>query len=231
MQENTKILIDRIDSLTKLCDNDKFGDAYAKIVFEVEQLCIAIAGNESLEYEEFSSIVNSRIAGSTQVAYLRGVLGALRNRIVIEGIKTTNTFNWDNLLHPIVYKTSFKKLLDGYYSDAVDSAIKEMNFKAKNLYKKYKGKELDGADLFANIFNNDKDKTLLMAGGKLESQSNKDEQEGYRFLFMGLWKGLRNPNAHTNMSITKQQAIERLIFISMLMYKFEECIKNSGLIE
>lgn len=211
MQENIMMLIERIDNLTKICDNDRFGRAYEKIIFEVKQLCISIAGENSQEYKDFSSVVKSSNLDSDKVLYLRGVLGALRNKLLINGIKISNNFNWDNLLHPIVYKTSFKKVSDSYYVDAVGSAIKELNFRAKNLYKKYKGKELDGADLFANIFNSDKEKTLLLAGGDLDTQSNRDEQEGYRFLYMGLWKAFRNPTAHANTSITKQQAIERLI--------------------
>lgn len=230
MQENLDLLIKRIDSLISLCDKNESA-TYRKIYFEIKSLVVAIAGADSNEYKSLTKIDNASLLSREKVDYARGLLGALRNRLIIDGIKTSNSFNWDNLLHPTIYKTSFKKVYDGYYVDAVDSAIKELNFRAKNLYKKYKGKELDGADLFANIFNSDNEKTLLLAGGDLDTQSNRDEQEGYRFLYMGLWKALRNPNAHANTSITKQQAIERLIFISMLIYKLDECVKIAGLIE
>ncbi|MDE6058837.1 MAG: TIGR02391 family protein [Clostridia bacterium] len=230
MEENLKLLIDRIDSLTYLCDNDKHY-AYDKIKFELDALLISVLGKDSSEYLYFISICKSSRLDSEKAHLLRGILGAVRNKLLIEGIKISTTSNWDELLHPIIYKTSYKKLNDGYYAESVEAAIKEINVRIKNLYKKYKSKELDGADLFANAFNSDKDKTLLMAGTDLESQSGKDEQEGYRLLFMGLWKGIRNPKAHANTSLTKEQAIERLIFTSMLMNKLDECIRNAGLIE
>ena len=205
--------------------------AYEKIIYEIQPMIISISGKESIEYCNFIRINNSNYLTSEKAEYFRGILGSLRNKLIIDGIKTSNSSNWDELLHPIIYKTSYKKLNDGYFTESVEAAIKEINVRVKNLYKKYKGKELDGSDLFANTFSNDKEKTLLIAGSDLESQSGKDEQEGYRFLFMGLWKGIRNPKAHANTSMTKEQAIERLIFTSMLMNKLDECIRNTGLIE
>lgn len=230
MEENLKLLIERIDYLTNICERNKFA-AYGKIVYEVEPLIISISGKDSDEYKNFHHTNSSGCTTSEKVDYFRGILGALRNKLLIEGIKTASSSNWDELLHPIIYKTSYKKLNDGYYAESVEAAIKEINVRIKNLYKKYKGKELDGADLFANAFNNDKDKTLLIAGNDLATQSGKDEQEGFRLLFMGLWKGVRNPKAHANTSIKKEQAIERLIFASMLMNKLDECIRNAGLVE
>ena len=231
MEENLNLLIKRIDSLIALCDNNHYS-TYKKIVFEVQQLILSIAGTNSQEYKSFISVYNAaRVSDSEKVCYLRGILGALRNKLVIDGIKNSNSYNWEELLHPVIYKTSYKKFVDGYYAEAVESAIKEINYRSKKLFKKYKEKELDGSDLFANLYNSDKEKTLLFAAKDLDTQSNKDEQEGYRFLFMGLWKGIRNPKAHANTTLTKEQAIERLIFASMLMKKLDESIKNAGLIE
>lgn len=230
MEENLKLLIQRIDSLTYICDNEILR-AYDKIKYELEPLVISVSGKDSNEYHYFTDICKSGRTDSDKARLFRGILGSVRNKLLIDGIKTSSSSNWDELLHPIIYKTSYKKITDGYYSESVEAAIKEINVRIKNLYKKYKSKELDGADLFANAFNNDKDKTLLIAGTDLESQSGKDEQEGYRLLFMGLWKGIRNPKAHANTIITKEQAIERLIFVSMLMNKLDDCIKNAGLVE
>lgn len=230
MEEKLSLLIKQIDSLASVCDNEG-ASAYDKVSFELNYLIIFIAGKESGEYKKFVEISRFNELRSRKVDWFRGLLGSLKSRLLIDGIKIQSNSNWDDLLNPIVYKTSFKKFSDEYYSEAVEAAIKELNVRAKNLYKKYKGKELDGSDLFANIFNSDGEKTLLIAGDDLDSQSGKDEQEGYRLLFMGLWKGIRNPKAHANVNLTKEQAIERLIFISMLMNKVDECIKKAGLIE
>ena len=126
-----------------------------------------------------------------------------------------------NHLHAKIIEVSLQKFLDGYYSDSVETAIKEVNSKLKKMYKKFKNEELDGADLFAKVFSDDENKTLLKVAD-LNSLSGKDEQKGYRFLFMGMWFAMRNPKAHEKLSMTKDEAYDRLIFISMLMKKIDK---------
>lgn len=232
MEENIKQLSQRIDELRKMCREAKFKDGtYSSIVFEIEHLVIAITGKQSEEYVNFTSIYKSSIYEYQKLGYLESILGALKNQLLINGIKNKTNSNWEELLHPVIYKCSYKKFIDGYFSDSVESAIKEINTRLKNLYFKYKGKELDGSNLFASVYNDDKDKTLLTANHQLETTSEKDEQTGYRFMLMGMWMALRNPNAHANNNISKEQAIERLLFVSMLMKKIDENIKTANLQE
>lgn len=61
--------------------------------------------------------------------------------------------------------------------------------------------------------------------------SRKDEQDCYRFMFMGVWKGIRNPKAHANTFLSREQAYKRLIFTSMLTEKIDEAIKFIGIVE
>lgn len=232
MDDNIKQVSQRIDELRKICREAKFDEGtYSSIVFEIEHLVISITGKQSEEYANFTSIYKSTIYQYQKLGYLESILGALKNQLLINGIKSKSNSNWEDLLHPVIYKCSYKKFADGYFSDSVESAIKEVNTRLKNLYLKNKGKELDGTSLFAAVYNDDKDKTLLISNKKLETTSEKDEQSGYRFMLMGMWTALRNPNAHTNNIITKEQAIERLIFVSMLMKKIDENIKASNLQE
>ena len=42
---------------------------------------------------------------------------------------------------------------------------------------------------------------------------------------------LRNSKAHANITITKDDAMRHLMFASMLMYKIDEAVKYSGIIE
>ena len=232
MDENIKQLTQRIVDLRKICEDYKYQDGtYSSIVFEIEHLVISIAGKQSEEYVNFTSIYKSNMYEFKKLEFLKSILGALKNQLLINGIKCNSNSNWEELLHPVIFKCSCKKFEDGYYSDAVESAIKEVNTRLKNLYLKNKSKELDGATLFAAVYNEDKDKTLLIANHKLETTSEKDEQAGYRFMLMGMWMGLRNPNAHANNNITKEQAIERLLFVSMLMKKIDENIKTANLQE
>ena len=77
--------------------------------------------------------------------------------------------------------------------------------------------------------NSEEDKTLFIAGDDLHTSSGKNEQEGYRMLFIGMWKALRNPNAHFNKNLTINEARNQLYFLSMLMYKIDICIIKAHL--
>ena len=57
----------------------------------------------------------------------------------------------------------------------------------------------------------------------------KNEQEGYRMLFIGMWKALRNPNAHFNKNLTINEARNQLYFLSILMYKIDICMIKAHL--
>jgi len=134
------------------------------------------------------------------------------------------TNNISSHLNEQIANVSLQKYLDGYYADAVESAIKEINSRLKKMYKKFKHEELDGSDLFAKVFLDDETKTLLKVSD-LSSQSGKDEQKGYRLMFMGMWSAMRNPKAHENLTMTEDEAYDRLIFLSMLMKKIDKAFR------
>lgn len=218
---------ERIDELIEYC---KLGHEYNNIVYEVDGLILSLVGKNHDIYKNFVSIYNSKIYDTDKTKYLIGVLRSLKNELIINGIKQNTRDDIIDHLHELIIKVSLKKYQDGHYSDAVESAIKEINDRLKHLFKKYKNEEKDGSDLFSLVFNADISKALLKVND-LSTISGKDEQEGYKFLFMGTWKGIRNPKAHANTYLSKEQAYKRLIFASMLMEKIDEAIKYTGLEE
>jgi len=229
MNEGTNLILKRIDQLIEQC---KKQSSYNQVYNEINPLILSILGEKSQEYKTLLKAHNNYWFESNKYSTFIGLLNALKNHIILHNIESNrNSSELDLKLHHLIYKVSYSKYIDGYYSDAVESAIKEINTRLKALYKKYKNRELDGFDLFNMVFNNDINKTLFVAGEDLTSQSGKDEQEGYRFLFIGLWKGIRNPKAHANIEMSKEECAERLIFASMLMNKIEECIKKLGIVK
>lgn len=221
-------IIARIDQLIKYCSSSS--GEYSDCIYEIDGLVLSIAGKNSDIYKNLCSVYNSKIYGYEKMHYLVGILASLKNELIINGIKKDMRDDIIEHLHELIIKVSLKKYQDGHYADSVESAIKEINSRLKKLYTKYKSEEKDGADLFALVFNNDETKTLLRVND-MSTISGKDEQDGYRFLFMGIWKGIRNPKAHANTYLTKEQAYKRLIFSSMLMEKIDEAIKFTGLEE
>ena len=56
----------------------------------------------------------------------------------------------------------------------------------------------------------------------LESQSDKDEQKGFMYLFSGAVSGLRNPRAHEFVHDDPERALEFIAFVSLLAKLLDE---------
>ena len=119
-------------------------------------------------------------------------------------------------LHPRIRRVSKSLFNSGHYAEAIFAAFKAVN----NFTKKKAGLSIDGKDLMAKTFNEDKPIIKL---NKLSNQSERDEQQGFRFLFMGAMVGIRNPKAHEDIrQIDPYKALEYLSFASLLMRRVIE---------
>ena len=150
-------------------------------------------------------------------------LDSLKRRI----LSRQNEGFW-SYLHPLIYKVSGDKFNQGFYADAVESAMKEVNSRIKRIYRRYRGEEKDGQDLMRKTFS--PSNPLLIFEG-LDTESGKNVQEGYMQIFAGAIQGIRNPKAHENTYISREDAIKRLILASLLMEKVDEAIRYTRLSE
>ena len=57
--------------------------------------------------------------------------------------------------------------------------------------------------------------------GDISTETGTNVQQGYMEMFAGAMIGIRNPKAHNNQTISKADAIRKLHFASMLMYKLD----------
>jgi len=79
---------------------------------------------------------------------------------------------------------------DGHYARSVEEAFKFLN----NAVKGRSGDATrDGQALMLNTFS---DSAPVLRLNRLRSQSEKDEQKGYGFIYAGTMTGIRNPRAH-----------------------------------
>lgn len=65
----------------------------------------------------------------------------------------------------------------------------------------------------------------------MDTESGRNVQKGYMEMFAGAMIGIRNPKAHANQRITWKDAVRKLHFASLLMYKVDQAINNTGIIE
>jgi len=119
-------------------------------------------------------------------------------------------------LHPKVIEVSQSLFETGHYSPAIFEAFKAVS----NLIKEKTGLSLDDKDLMTRVFNEDNPIIKLNEG---KTRSDRNEQEGFRFLFMGAIVGIRNPKAHeTVIQTDPYKTLEYLAFASLLMRRVEE---------
>jgi uncharacterized protein (TIGR02391 family) len=117
--------------------------------------------------------------------------------------------------HPKVVEASRPLFKDGYYAQAIFEAFKAVN----NFVKEKAVLSLDGKALMSKVFSED---APIIKLNELLTQSDKDEQEGFKFLFMGAMVGIRNPKAHDSV-IQKDPFItlEYLGFASFLIKRID----------
>lgn len=127
--------------------------------------------------------------------------------------------------HNKIKKASEKLFKSCSYRNAVLDAfiIIENMVKEKAKYPKEKGSELSGRTLMRHVFNI---KRPLLKWSNLETDSEKNELEGYSNIFAGAMQGIRNPKAHGVFEQTPMRALQLLILANLLA----EIIDDSDLV-
>ena len=85
---------------------------------------------------------------------------------------------------------------------------------------KHSGLSDSGFALMMDAFNSKNPKIKLTA---LKTQSEEDEQEGYRFVFAGGIRAIRNPRGHEFSVVDDpDKCLDHLSFVSMLLRRLEQ---------
>ena len=125
------------------------------------------------------------------------------------------------LVHPNITSITRDRMESGFYADAVEAACKALNARVREIVKVKTGEEHDGAKLMQKAFSVDHPIIRIASG---ETVSARDTQQGYMQIFSGAMTGIRNPKAHDNDTITQEDALRKLIMISILMYKIDNAV-------
>lgn len=123
------------------------------------------------------------------------------------------------IMHPKIIDVSKRLFESNFFAESVEAALKEINVVVKELYEKKGKPEKDGADLMFSAFPRS---NPILRFNNLTTKTDQDIQEGYMHLFAGAMFGIRNPKAHANEKITMEDALRKLAFASMLMYKLDD---------
>lgn len=135
-------------------------------------------------------------------------------------------------LHPLISAASGSQIASRHYDDAVFNACKAVEDRVQALTgypKNAKGVALSGKGLMGKVFDEQAPLLDITSDGANEAQKT-DEREGFKYLFMGVAQGLRNPRGHgPNLQTTEQVAMEMLATTSMLMRSLDRAeLRKAG---
>jgi len=146
--------------------------------------------------------------------------------LVLAGINSANVNKQDLQLfhlrnfHPEVTKHAQKLYLQGNYFHAVFEACKAYNQQVKQKAQSDK----DGNALMLEVWGCEKG---VLKVTQCNSQTDKDVQDGIKFLSAGLMGAIRNPTAHEPAllwPIDKQDCLDILSFISFLFRQLDKAV-------
>lgn len=203
-------------------------------ILNVKNELIKISHDIEKEYPFFS---NEIFTIKDLLFVYNGVINPIVFGRVIEILRTliyknnSKSFELWNLIHPKIISISKKKFEDGHYANAAEDAFIEINDRVKKLFKKVKPNECnipDGSAVMTRVFS---DNNPLIEFCDRSSDTGSNIQKGYMQMLSGAISALRNPKAHANITITKEDAMRQLMFASMLMYKIDEAVAYSKISE
>lgn len=125
--------------------------------------------------------------------------------------------------HPEIIKHSKKLFLQQNYFHSVFEAAKAFNYSVKEKAQSDK----DGQDLMMAVFSING--VLKLNSGITETEKN--VQDGVKFLSSGLMRAVRNPTAHEpaiDWAINKQECLDFLSMISFLFHQLEKSVYYNG---
>lgn len=118
-------------------------------------------------------------------------------------------------IHPELSKVALKLFNNGHYSQATFEAFKYLD----NSVKKLAGINDSGFKLMMAAFAEANPKIRLTA---LSTQSEIDEQSGFKFIFAGSMSAIRNPRGHDITIDPIDRCLDHLSFASVLLRRLED---------
>jgi uncharacterized protein (TIGR02391 family) len=128
---------------------------------------------------------------------------------------------WE-FVHPRIAALARPRYEAGFFGDAVECSYKEVNDSMKRLVRELSGKELDGAGLMTTALS---PTNPIVRLSTLETETDKNIQQGYMQIFAGSMTGIRNPKAHGNLNPDSGKALHLIALASLLMHKIDERVE------
>ncbi len=156
--------------------------------------------------------MNDALAVFEKIARIAGDLGTDPDESCVQ----SHPFDERNI-HPELASVSIKLFDDGHYSQATFEAFKYLDLSVKILSKINES----GYKLMMAAFSESAPMIKLTG---LQTQSEMDEQTGYKFIFAGAMSAIRNPRGHDINIDPIDRCLDHLSFASVLLRRLEDRI-------
>ena len=124
------------------------------------------------------------------------------------------------ILHRKITDISKNLFLNGHYPQAIFEAVKMLEQEIQN---KSEIHDKIGVDLVNHVFSEKNPLLKVIEGDNIE---NIDEREGFRYLLIGVFRGIKNPQSHSIQELNDPtKAIEYLAMMSILLKKVQDSKK------
>lgn len=153
--------------------------------------------------------------------------------LLIDNENNRSSNEW-RYIHPLITESSQKLFVEGNYAEAAVNAFIEINARVKKLYQIERPNDTDipdGVEAMNKVFS---EKVAIIEICDRKTKTGMDIHNGTRFMLAGAMSAFRNPKSHSNderATVTEEDAMRRLMFASLLMYKIDDAVKFSGITE
>lgn len=199
-------------------------------VYEMTERIKMVSDSIQKEFPYFSNRLNSLLNTLFQNGlYINSyVFGQIYE--IFLALSNINNFDFCSLIHPKIAEVSKSLYLNGHYANAAEDAFIEINVRVKGLFQiiTQNDKVPDGDGAMTTVFSTN---NPLVEFCDTSTDTGKNVQKGFMQMLAGAMSALRNPKAHENIKLSADDAMRRLMFASMLMFKIDEAVAYSNIQE
>jgi|688.fasta_scaffold240020_3 uncharacterized protein (TIGR02391 family) len=158
--------------------------------------------------------MNDKLSSFESIVRLAGQLGSPRPESLQTNAELQSHPFDERNIHSKISSVSKKLFDDGHFAQSTFEAFKFLD----NEVKRVSGLEDTGFKLMMAAFSEERPPIKLT---KLSTESEKDEQKGYRHIFAGAMSSIRNPRGHENLVDPIDLCLDHLSFASFLLRRLE----------
>jgi uncharacterized protein (TIGR02391 family) len=123
---------------------------------------------------------------------------------------------WEELLHPSVRAGAYAHYQDGHWRDSVLNAM----IAVFDLVRMRTALDLDGDKLITRVFSSE---NPVLTVADVRTESGKNDQTGFMLMLQGVFRGVRNPKAHTLLhDLNELKAARYLVMASLFASRIED---------